>query len=277
MKRKDLSLGIWCLFDKGDVRPSQFRKIKAVLPYDNGYFLRDLCQLSEADLLAYDCIDQSFVTLLKSKLAAAGLSLNMTEEQLVQYEDADYTEKHPELQQESPSAPVCQEEEDEANPFDDPSIFIPDNDDSQDEVQQLYGMNRPTVDPPAADSSDTQFVPLTDTLRQKILLVHAQKLCTSFEKEPYLRPVLRISPEDIQFLRLRLFNTLLFSQPWYIRLFMPHEKRLARTWRQTEAVLQRRLKAIRERWIKVQSEDYSAYITRNWETHWQQILKEYHQ
>ena len=78
MKRKDLSLGIWCLFDKGDVRPSQFRKIKAVLPYDNGYFLRDLCQLSEADLLAYDCIDQSFVTLLKSKLAAAGLSLNMT-------------------------------------------------------------------------------------------------------------------------------------------------------------------------------------------------------
>ena len=80
MKRKDLSLGIWCLFDKGDVRPSQFRKIKAVLPYDNGYFLRDLCQLSEADLLAYDCIDQSFVTLLKSKLAAAGLSLNMTGE-----------------------------------------------------------------------------------------------------------------------------------------------------------------------------------------------------
>ena len=138
-------------------------------------------------------------------------------------------------------------------------------------------MNHPTVDPPAAESSDTQFVPLTDTLRQKILLVHAQKLCTSFEKEPYLRPVLRISPEDIEFLRLRLFNTLLFSQPWYIRLFMPHEKRLARTWRQTEAVLQRRLKAIRERWIKVQSEDYSAYITRNWETHWQQILKEYHQ
>lgn len=79
-----------------DVRPSWHDKIEKSLRNKEIRTWRNLCKLSEVQLLSIDYISPVLVNQIKDFLGSAGLHLGMSEKELDAYQDAEYLNKHPE-------------------------------------------------------------------------------------------------------------------------------------------------------------------------------------
>lgn len=79
-----------------DVRPSWHDKIEKSLRDKDIRTWRNLCKLSEVQLLSIDYISPVLVNQIKDFLGSAGLHLGMSEKELDAYQDTEYLNKHPE-------------------------------------------------------------------------------------------------------------------------------------------------------------------------------------
>ena len=98
MERLDLNKFIHFRFSKynWDIRPSWIDKIEKSLRDKDIETWRNLCELSEKQLLSIDYISPVLIASIKTFLDCAGLHLGMTEKELDDYQDAEYLCKHPE-------------------------------------------------------------------------------------------------------------------------------------------------------------------------------------
>jgi hypothetical protein len=77
------------------VRPSVLDKIKSTIHGANIWYFKDLCSVSEDKLRQYPYLTDKIVNDIKNYLGNYGLKLGMTDEELVEYQDAEFLEKHP--------------------------------------------------------------------------------------------------------------------------------------------------------------------------------------
>lgn len=104
MKRIDITRSVYYgIIDKLSIRPSIKEKIRSSL-YDNSiHEIRDLCMLAEEEAKPLFFCNDTLFSGIKDYLVSAGLHFGMTEENLIDYMDADFLESLTELcsQQES--------------------------------------------------------------------------------------------------------------------------------------------------------------------------------
>ncbi len=77
-----------------DIRPSMVEKTRQALYDSEVWTYKDLCALTEKQLLKIRHVTPELVEHIKETLESAGLHLGMTEKELDAYHDAEYDERH---------------------------------------------------------------------------------------------------------------------------------------------------------------------------------------
>lgn len=94
MKRIDLTASVYYgVIDKLGIRPSLKMKINYYLSENDIKCVCALCDKTEDELLKIEGIDEEIITGIKDYLDTVGLHLGMTDEEIVDYVDADFLDE----------------------------------------------------------------------------------------------------------------------------------------------------------------------------------------
>jgi hypothetical protein len=97
MERQNLNAYIFLKYITDSVQPSLLEKIESNINDANIWYFKDLCRTSEDKLRQFPHVTDELVNDIKSYLDEHGLKLGMTEEELNDYKDAEFFEKHPRI------------------------------------------------------------------------------------------------------------------------------------------------------------------------------------
>ena len=97
MKRIDIVGFINFRREDWDIRPSMVEKTRQALYDSEVWTYKDLCALTEKQLLKIRHVTPELVEHIKETLESAGLHLGMTEKELDAYHDAEYDARHPSI------------------------------------------------------------------------------------------------------------------------------------------------------------------------------------
>lgn len=93
MKRIDIKGYVYnCIIDKLSIRPSVKEKIRKQLRDNNIWEIRDLCQVTEKEAKPLFFYNETLFSCVKDYLVSVGLHFGMTEDNLIDYMDADFLE-----------------------------------------------------------------------------------------------------------------------------------------------------------------------------------------
>lgn len=267
MKRFDLSNGFYDLLGQEDIRPSILKKIHKSFIKQGIYNVSAYCQKTEDELLLVDGMDEKILGIMKKKLAEYGLSLGMTPEELADYEDAEYYERHPE-ERPGKQEEISESESEEIASKDFEEMLIRHLNHSGTSIDSVLDNEEPTT------HENPVFVPLTDGLKARILSKHEEILHKRFKDYVLNRGAMKLMPDDIEFMRIHLFRTFFSDQPWYVRLFNSYDERISKAKKMADAEVHRLASELENDWVKVQNEAYAVDIETFWESNWQRYLKE---
>ena len=275
MKRLDLDGYITTQIERYDIKPSQLRRMEKELFCHNLCHVGQICCSSEQELLKLDGFDEDIVDLIKYILDEHGLSLGMTEEGLIAYDDAEYYARHPEKKEAEESQKMEAKAKEVLSAEEYKRDSLTDSIEHNHNEQRLdRSVNADTIFKESQEEGKTSNPPLTEDLKRRIISHYDDAVRKDMKKRLTDRAFMKITIEDVEFMRLHLFRTSLVSQPWYIRLFWPKEQRIVFAKAEADSMCEKFIDNLVTTYADRQSADLEENIESLWGENWSKYLKD---
>lgn len=262
MKRISIDNRSLGLIEDEDIRPSLLRKLKESVISNSIYRIEDLCEKTEDELLSIDGFDAQILCIIKTKLQDSGLSLGMTPEELLQYEDAEYDRLHPEE-----NVPQNSDSFDDGIPIVGSKEWLADVIKNPDKYIHGFHLDQD-------QREDSKKVPLTIELKRRLMYQHENKVRRDLNEKLGVRANVRMIADDIEFMKMHLFRTFFAEQPWYIRLFKTREERFALAKDEAENMTMGYVRNLIEEIVKVRQQSFSKELDECWDKNWFNYLED---
>lgn len=177
--------------EKWDIRPSMMEKMRQAFHDSELWTYKDLCALSEKQLLKIRYVTPELVGHIKETLEDVGLHLGMTEKELDAYHDAEYDARHQSVEQKGTS------EEDIAENDAKEAITSANTDGMQKKEKE----------------------PLQETEAKHKKEFDAQKAYNHAMARILRDPCQMVRGDDLEFMRHQLVMSVLEQQGWLMRTF----------------------------------------------------------
>lgn len=278
MKQLDIELTAFWVVEEMDIKPSIKSAIRKSLRSHDIWYVKNLCSKSEEELLHILDSDVKLLEIIKDYLRSYGLSLGMSEAELLEYQDAEYYEKHPEEKSSDTNAT------DEDNPLDatEEEILVVQEEDALDgsEEEELSAMMRrmreehnPFVKP--LDKNQKKTVPLLDSsLKQKIRTVFERKTRSDVKKRLTDFAYTRLDVDDMEWAWVNYFRIFYLSQPWYIRLLKSKAVRIELAKKDADKMRDAYVKSLITNISNGLTSKFCNSLDKDWNEHWESIMKD---
>lgn len=194
--------------EKWDIRPSMMEKMRQAFHDSELWTYKDLCALSEKQLLKIRYVTPELVGHIKETLEDVGLHLGMTEKELDAYHDAEYDARHQSVEQKGTFEEDIAEEE--ANE-DAASV---NTDGMQKEIESL----QETEQKKGAEQLQ-EAEPLQEMEAKHKKKFDAQKAYNHAMARILRDPCQMVRGDDLEFMRHQLVMSVLEQQSWLMRTF----------------------------------------------------------
>ena len=219
--------------------------------------------MTEEEFLSVKGIDKDIAKVVKDTLQKHGLSFGMTDDELIAYEDAEYNLTHPDL--------------DDGMAMEEMEEVFPDPDPEEIPVHKIIPELKLDYTPRHIQQREEQK-------KEKPVLDYSLRMtvCNSFEAKTRKevkdrltnRSLMRIDADDIEWMKFHLFHTFFQSQPWYVRILIPKKTRIQMAKDETDEMLKEYIDSLVLSISKGLTEKFSSYLDKDWDEHWEGIMKE---
>ena len=216
MKRIDIVGFINFRREDWDIRPSMVEKTRQALYDSEVWTYKDLCALTEKQLLKIRHVTPELVEHIKETLEGAGLHLGMSEKELDAYHDAEYDARHPSVE----SKGTFEEDVAEKEAKED-AVFV-DTDGIQKKWTELL--------------QETEPLPETEAKHKKEF--DAQKAYNHAMARILRDPCQMLRGDDLEFMRHQLVMSVLEQQNCLMKTFCSFKYRVKVAMRKANYIMQ---------------------------------------
>lgn len=199
-----------------DIRPSMVEKTRQALYDSEVWTYKDLCALTEKQLLKIRHVTPELVEHIKETLESAGLHLGMTEKELDAYHDAEYDERHSSVESKGTS------EEEIA----------------KDEAKEDAASTNTDVIQKKWNELLQETEPLHETEAKHKKEFDAQKAYNHAMARILRDPCQMLRSDDLEFMRHQLVMSVLEQQSWLMKTFCSFNYRLKVAMRKANYIMQ---------------------------------------
>lgn len=195
--------------EEWDIRPSMVEKTRQAFHDSELWTYKDLCALSEKQLLKIQYVTPELVEHIKETLEDVGLHLGMTEKELDAYHDAEYDARHQSVEQKGTSEEDIAEEEAKEDAA----------------SANADGMQKKVTEPlqETEQKKGTEQLqeaePLQETEAKHKKKFDAQKAYNHAMARILRDPCQMLRGDDLEFMRHQLVMSVLEQQSWLMRTF----------------------------------------------------------
>ncbi len=228
MKRKNITSYVFVdeLTDK--IRPSQLDKFKANLHNSKIWNFKDLCSISEERFRQFPYVTDEIADDFNAYLSDYGLKLGMTEEELADYQDAEFFEKYPpngKRASELIDDGACQNELIERLKKAMSTMDVASNTEIDDNIAEETIVLSSPLGSTSAKESEPEKAPF-DPYKEK-------RLANAYIRD--YDPV-RFSRNDMEWYLHYARLDMLREQPWYIKAFVPFKYRVEMAFEKADVI-----------------------------------------
>lgn len=244
--------------EKWDIRPSMMEKMRQAFHDSELWTYKDLCALSEKQLLKIRYVTPELVGHIKETLEDVGLHLGMTEKELDAYHDAEYDARHQNVEQKKTNIhDDVPEMLDEANilealrkkpvsEFPEKEAVLPIPEDAA--TEQIVGISEEDIAENDAKEAITsantdgmqkkETEPLQETEAKHKKEFDAQKAYNHAMARILRDPCQMLRGDDLEFMRHQLVMSVLEQQSWLMRTFCFFSYRVKVAMRKANYIMQ---------------------------------------
>lgn len=214
--------------EEWDIRPSMVEKTRQAFHDSELWTYKDLCALSEKQLLKIRYVTPELVGHIKETLKDVGLHLDMTEKELDAYHDAEYDARHQSVEQKGTSEEDIAEEEAKENAASANTDGMQKKEiESQQETEQKKGTEQLQ-----------EAEPLQETEAKHKKKFDAQKAYNHAMARILRDPCQMVRGDDLEFMRHQLVMSVLEQQSWLMRTFCSFNYRVKVAMRKANYIMQ---------------------------------------
>ena len=191
-----------------DIRPSMVEKTRQALYDSEVWTYKDLCALTEKQLLKIRYVTPELVGHIKETLEDVGLHLGMTEKELDAYHDAEYDARHQSAEQKRTSEENIAEEEAKED------AASVNTDGMQKEIESLQ-----ETEQKKGTEQMQEAEPLQEMEAKHKKKFDAQKAYNHAMARILRDPCQMVRGDDLEFMRHQLVMSVLGQQSWLMRTF----------------------------------------------------------
>lgn len=214
--------------EEWDIRPSMVEKTRQAFHDSELWTYKDLCALSEKQLLKIRYVTPELVGHIKETLKDVGLHLDMTEKELDAYHDAEYDARHQSVEQKGTSEEDIAEEEAKEDAASANTDGMQKKEiESQQETEQKKGTEQLQ-----------EAEPLQETEAKHKKKFDAQKAYNHAMARILRDPCQMLRGDDLEFMRHQLVMSVLEQQSWLMRTFCSFNYRVKVAMRKANYIMQ---------------------------------------
>lgn len=211
-----------------DIRPSMVEKTRQALYDSEVWTYKDLCALSEKQLLKIRYVTSELVGHIKETLEDVGLHLGMTEKELDAYHDAEYDARHQSVEQKGTSEENIAEEEAKEDAASANTDGMQKKEiESLQETEQKKGTEQLQ-----------EAEPLQEREAKHKKKFDAQKAYNHAMARILRDPCQMVRGDDLEFMRHQLVMSVLEQQSWLMRTFCSFNYRVKVAMRKANYIMQ---------------------------------------
>lgn len=214
--------------EEWDIRPSMVEKTRQAFHDSELWTYKDLCALSEKQLLKIRYVTPELVGHIKETLEDVGLHLGMTEKELDAYHDAEYDARHQSVEQKGTSEEDIAEEEakeDAASA-------------NTDSMQKKEIESLQETEQKKGTEQLQEAEPLQEREAKHKKKFDAQKAYNHAMARILRDPCQMVRGDDLEFMRHQLVMSVLEQQSWLMRTFCSFNYRVKVAMRKANYIMQ---------------------------------------
>lgn len=214
--------------EEWDIRPSMVEKTRQAFHDSELWTYKDLCALSEKQLLKIRYVTPELVGHIKETLEDVGLHLGMTEKELDAYHDAEYDARHQSVEQKGTSEEDIAEEEAKEDAASANTDGMQKKEiESLQETEQKKGTEQLQ-----------EAEPLQEREAKHKKKFDAQKAYNHAMARILRDPCQMVRGDDLEFMRHQLVMSVLEQQSWLMRTFCSFNYRVKVAMRKANYIMQ---------------------------------------
>lgn len=214
--------------EEWDIRPSMVEKTRQAFHDSELWTYKDLCALSEKQLLKIRYVTPELVGHIKETLEDVGLHLGMTEKELDAYHDAEYDARHQSVEQKGTSEEDIAEEEAKEDAASANTDGMQKKEiESLQETEQKKGTEQLQ-----------EAEPLQEREAKHKKKFDAQKAYNHAMARILRDPCQMVRGDDLEFMRHQLVMSVLEQQSWLMRTFCSFNYRVKIAMRKANYIMQ---------------------------------------
>lgn len=214
--------------EKWDIRPSMMEKMRQAFHDSELWTYKDLCALSEKQLLKIRYVTPELVGHIKETLEDVGLHLGMTEKELDAYHDAEYDARHQSVEQKGTSEEDIAEEEAKGD-------AVSANTDGM-QKKEIESLQETEQKKGTEQLQETEPLQEMETKHKKEF--DAQKAYNHAMARILRNPCQMVRGDDLEFMRHQLVMSILEQQSWLMRTFCSFNYRVKVAMRKANYIMQ---------------------------------------
>lgn len=214
--------------EKWDIRPSMMEKMRQAFHDSELWTYKDLCALSEKQLLKIRYVTPELVGHIKETLEDVGLHLGMTEKELDAYHDAEYDARHQCVEQKGTSEEDIAEEEAKGD-------AVSANTDGM-QKKEIESLQETEQKKGTEQLQETEPLQEMETKHKKEF--DAQKAYNHAMARILRDPCQMVRGDDLEFMRHQLVMSILEQQSWLMRTFCSFNYRVKVAMRKANYIMQ---------------------------------------
>jgi len=195
--------------EEWDIRPSMVEKTRQAFHDSELWTYKDLCALSEKQLLKIRYVTPELVGHIKETLEDVGLHLGMTEKELDAYHDAEYDARHQSVEQKGTSEKDIAEEEAKEDAASANTDGM-----QKKEIESLQETEQKKETEQLQEAE-----PLQETEAKHKKEFDAQKAYNHAMARILRDPCQMVRSDDLEFMRHQLVMSVLEQQSWLMKTF----------------------------------------------------------
>ena len=268
MGRIDIELPLVWISNDLDIKPSSKNAIRKALLNQDIWDIKHMCSKSEEELLLIPEIDDTILEAIKECLRGYGLTLGMSADDLLEYQDAEYYEKHPEEKSQVNTIP---NKEDSIDAPEEENLIVSEEDDLTAIKQRMKEEYFPIAS--SLDNNQSKPVPLLDnTLKQKLRTVFERNSRSEVKKRLTDKGLMRIDADDMEWVWVNYFRMFYLGQPLYIRLVKSKKARIAMAKKEADEMRKAHIDSLVSDISKSLTNKFCDSLDKDWNEHWESIM-----
>lgn len=270
MERFNIEDSIFWVFTDLDIKPSNKNVALKALRSNNIWNIKDMCSKSEEELHFLQDLDDKLLKAIEKHLHEHGLSLGMSENELLEYQDAEYYEKHPE---EKSQVNPATDEYGSLDVLEDINPVGSEEEELSAMMQRMKEEHNLFVS--TLDKNQKKPVPLLDnTLKQKIRIVFERKSRADVKRRLTDFGYMRLDADDMEWVWVNYFRMFYLSQPWYIRLLKSKTARIELAKRDADKMREAHVQTLVSNISCGLTDKFCNSLDKDWNEHWELIMKD---